>query len=72
MAILARFYKRPLSDRALRYMFVCFQDIDECEIETQNCSNDATCTNVYGGYNCSCQDGFEGELCERGKFKNPN
>ena len=32
-------------------------DIDECEMETDNC--DQTCTNTDGSFACSCLDGFK-------------
>ena len=34
-----------------------YTDIDECEEATSNCSQ--MCTNVIGGYNCSCRPGYE-------------
>ena len=35
-------------------------DIDECS-SANECHLDATCTNTKGSYNCTCQDGFEGD-----------
>ncbi|XP_067047367.1 uncharacterized protein [Acropora muricata] len=37
----------------------CENDIDECS-SANECHLDATCTNAKGSYNCTCQDGFEG------------
>jgi hypothetical protein len=34
----------------------CNEDIDECEIETDECEQ--ICTNYAGGYNCSCYSGY--------------
>ena len=34
-------------------------DVDEC-ITGHNCNSNANCTNTIGSYNCSCNDGFEG------------
>lgn len=44
-------------------------DINECDRESVSILNDchryAKCTNAYGGYNCTCLAGFEGngKLC---------
>jgi len=35
-------------------------DIDECELDTDNCHVNATCTDVIGGFVCTCNSGFEG------------
>ena len=39
-------------------------DIDECLVGTAECDNDANCTNTIGGYNCSCNSGYEGDGSE--------
>ncbi|GAU46488.1 hypothetical protein TSUD_402430 [Trifolium subterraneum] len=36
------------------------EDIDEC-METNDCVEGATCTNLLGSYNCSCPPGYEGD-----------
>ena len=33
-------------------------DINECQLKTDNCDNNANCTNTPGGYNCTCKTGF--------------
>ena len=35
-------------------------DIDECILNTHNCSSNATCTNTPGLFNCTCNAGFTG------------
>ena len=35
-------------------------DVDECS-SANECHLDATCGNTIGSYNCTCQDGFEGD-----------
>jgi hypothetical protein len=36
-------------------------DIDECFEGADNCTEDATCVNVEGGYYCDCDPGFESD-----------
>ena len=35
-------------------------DIDECELKTDNCHVNATCADVIGSFDCTCNSGFEG------------
>lgn len=35
-------------------------DVDECLSNLDNCSNNATCTNTIGSFNCSCNRGYQG------------
>lgn len=36
-----------------------FIDINECVLSNENnCSVNAICNNVVGGYNCTCKSGF--------------
>jgi len=46
--------------------FFFFQDIDECNSNSNNCHQYAKCINTYGSYNCSCSSGFygNGTYCE--------
>jgi hypothetical protein len=39
----------------------CSEDIDECLRSPSPCSPDALCANTAGGYNCTCNAGFEGD-----------
>jgi hypothetical protein len=43
-------------------------DIDECENFTHDCSNNATCTNTDGSFECKCNEGFvgDGKICAVG------
>lgn len=36
-------------------------DINECERDTHECHDNATCTNTIGDYNCTCNVGFSGD-----------
>lgn len=42
-------------------MFLFILDIDECELQTDNCHDDALCTNSDGSYTCTCNSGFIGD-----------
>ena len=35
---------------------IFYVDIDECQLDTNNCTQQ--CTNTDGSYNCSCYTGF--------------
>ena len=49
------------------FLFI-FSDVNECQ--NNPCQNGGKCTNVNGGYSCSCVSGFEGKNCEKGIDKN--
>ena len=36
-------------------------DINECNDSTHMCSDNATCINAPGSYECECLDGFTGD-----------
>ena len=36
-------------------------DIDECVAELDNCHKNATCNNTLGGFECTCNIGFDGD-----------
>ena len=36
-------------------------DVDECDMDLDNCHEDAYCTNTFGGFNCTCFDGYDGD-----------
>ncbi|MCP3170034.1 FG-GAP-like repeat-containing protein [Myxococcus qinghaiensis] len=36
-------------------------DIDECAAGTDNCDENATCTNIGGSFTCACTAGYEGD-----------
>ncbi|MFY1831986.1 FG-GAP-like repeat-containing protein [Myxococcus fulvus] len=36
-------------------------DIDECAAGTDNCNENATCTNIGGSFTCACNAGYEGD-----------
>ena len=35
-------------------------DVNECTEETDNCDDDATCTNTNGSFVCTCHQGYSG------------
>ena len=36
-------------------------NIDECDLQTDNCHDDAVCTDTVGSFSCNCKDGFSGD-----------
>ena len=53
---------RPVATSAVATCQWCVLDnIDECAVDNGNCSENATCINFSGGYNCECLDGFLGD-----------
>ena len=36
-------------------------DINECELDLDNCNQQATCTNNLGSYSCACNTGWTGD-----------
>jgi len=36
-------------------------DIDECEMGTDNCDENANCTDTIGSFNCTCSHGYDGD-----------
>ncbi len=35
-------------------------DVNECAIGTDDCHDNATCTNIDGSYHCTCEQAFSG------------
>lgn len=52
-------------DNARCLTILNFSDVDECL--SIPCQNNATCTDMIDGYNCTCTSGFKGESCEISK-----
>ena len=36
-------------------------DVDECELDLDNCDVNAMCSNTIGSYTCACNEGYTGE-----------
>ncbi|KAL9967947.1 hypothetical protein ACROYT_G026261 [Oculina patagonica] len=47
------------------------EDFDECETHQDDCGQHATCVNTDGSFDCTCDDGYDGDgrTCEAGFFK---
>ena len=47
---------------SLRVYYSCtlFSDNNECTLGTNNCHNNATCTNTDGSFTCACNTGYTG------------
>lgn len=41
-------------------LFECI-DVDECALDVDDCSENAACENISGGFSCVCSAGFEGD-----------
>ena len=39
----------------------CLIDIDECVINTENCTSHSTCVNTDGSFDCRCDAGYTGD-----------
>ena len=44
-------------------MYICLPDYNDCYMV--NCSGNGNCTDIGTEYNCTCEDGFYGDDCER-------
>ena len=47
-------------------MSFCLVDINECDLDLDNCDENAACTNTDGSFTCECNHGFSGNgtLCQ--------
>ena len=43
------------------YLTLPSADINECEVGTDSCGDNAECTNTDGNYTCSCTTGYSGD-----------
>ena len=43
------------------FLYPMTTDINECEMETDNCNDNATCTDTIGSFNCTCNAGYDGD-----------
>lgn len=42
-------------------MWSLLKDIDECQLELDECADNADCTDSEGSYTCSCSVGYSGD-----------
>ena len=58
------FFEKTLHDYKIivNYaLFIVFRiDIEECQIDTDNCHTDSNCTNTKGSFYCTCHTGYSG------------
>jgi Notch-like protein len=45
---------------------VSLADYDECQ--SVPCLNGGTCNNLLNQFTCNCIGGYEGDICEKGKY----
>ena len=43
------------------YVWFIRSEIDECATNTDNCDDNALCTDVVGSFECVCNTGFSGD-----------
>ena len=43
------------------YIIIVFPDDDECSNRSNDCSENAECSNSPGGFTCKCNEGFTGD-----------
>ena len=44
----------------LVFTLLIVSDVNECEIGSDNCDENAECTDTTGSFNCSCNFGYSG------------
>ena len=44
----------------LVFTLLIVSDVNECEIGSDNCDENAECTDTIGSFNCSCNFGYSG------------
>ncbi|CAH1268824.1 OIT3 [Branchiostoma lanceolatum] len=54
-------YKLPAAPVCSLVYCGASDDNNECADDTDNCHDQATCTNTDGGFNCTCNDGYSGD-----------
>ena len=45
----------------LRHVSLYFTDVNECDLETDNCHVNADCTDTIGSFQCTCSIGYSGD-----------
>ncbi len=50
-----------LQNQLVLNVYGYFSDIDECATNTDNCNENALCTDVEGSFECVCNTGFSGD-----------
>ena len=49
------------TQQKVNFTFLLVSDIDECQENTDNCHNNATCSNNEGSFDCQCIQGYTGD-----------
>ena len=47
------------------FNLICYEDINECAAETDECVVNANCNNTEGSYECICSTGYHGNGLEQ-------
>ena len=46
---------------SLKYILCVYTDVDECATWIDDCHDYATCNNTMGSFECTCDEGFNGD-----------
>ena len=60
MSLLSHTVLRGIDSRCISTKVNYHSDIDECQLRSHNCSDNANCINTKGSFNCSCKPGYSG------------
>ena len=58
--IISDIYNRERRLNKANYISFVVSDVDECTDGTHGCNENATCRNLNGSYECTCNVGFYG------------
>ena len=58
-----KLFQRPHTESLNTRYIVSFRfiDINECDLDLDNCHLNATCTNIGGSFSCTCPPSFSGD-----------
>lgn len=57
-ALVSSYSSIDQSKKSIISFILCFSDIDECSITTNNVCGNGVCKNIPGDFICECNEGF--------------